>query len=65
MEWALNEYTFRECCGEEIRACDDCSCYTCNRCGENNYDASHPDAEDVCFECFLIEKEYRDEEIDS
>jgi len=65
MEWALNEYTYRECCDQEVRACDDCECYSCNRCGENNYDASHPSDSDVCFECFLIEKEFRNEEIDS
>jgi hypothetical protein len=34
MEWALNEYTYRECCGRRVRECDDCDCNYCEDCGE-------------------------------
>lgn len=65
MEWALKEYSYRECCGQRIRDCDDCDCYQCERCETLNYTENHPDNDYVCFECYLIEKEYRDDEIDS
>lgn len=56
MEWALNEYTYRECCGESIRACDDCDCYECEECGELNYDESSPENDFVCYECYTEKK---------
>ena len=34
MEWALNEYTYRECCGRRVRECYDCDCNYCEDCGE-------------------------------
>ncbi len=61
MEYALNEYTYRECCKQEIRACDGCDCYECKSCGELNYEECSPLDEEVCFECFLVEKDAREE----
>ncbi len=52
MEWALNEYTYRECCGESIRACDGCDCYECEECGGLNFDLAAPDNDDQCLECY-------------
>ena len=33
----LNDYTYRECCNQKVRECDDCTCYTCTRCGDYNF----------------------------
>jgi len=63
MEYYLKEYTYRECCDQEIRACDDCECYECKTCAEQNYTEASPLDEEVCFECFLIEKELREDEL--
>ena len=62
MEWTLNEYTYRECCNQEVRACDGCDCYECKRCEETNYTEASPLDEEVCFDCFLIEKELRQDD---
>lgn len=61
MEYALNNYTYRDCCGQSIRECDDCDCYTCKICNAENYEDASPLDEEICFECFLVEKEYREE----
>ena len=47
MEYALNNYTFRECCGQSIRECDDCDCFECKTCGESNYEQESPSDEEV------------------
>ena len=57
MEYALNNYTFRECCGQSIRECDDCDCYECKTCGESNYEQESPLDEGVCLDCFLAEQD--------
>jgi len=55
MEYYLNEYTYRECCGKEVRACDSCDCYECKTCEEPNYEESSPLNEEVCIECYIDE----------
>jgi len=52
MEWALDNYTYRECCNTEVRECDDCDCYQCEDCGEVNFYESAPENENQCLECF-------------
>lgn len=59
MEWTLNEYTYRECCDQEVRACDDCKCYACKTCEELNYEESHPLDADVCKKCYIDELNQR------
>ena len=53
MEYYLNEYTFRECCGEEVRACDGCDCYECETCGKLNYEITHSLHGEDCQECYI------------
>jgi len=55
----LNDYTYRECCNQKVRECDDCTCYTCTRCGDYNFVDEHPLDEDVCFECYTEEIDLR------
>jgi len=62
MEWALNEYTYRECCDQEVRACDDCECYECKRCEETNYTEASPLDSDVCKECYIDELNQRQDD---
>jgi hypothetical protein len=59
MEYYLNEYTYRECCGESIRACDGCDCYECETCGELNFEECAPNNGYECIDCytFRIEEE--------
>ena len=59
----LNDYTYRDCCNQEIRECDDCTCYTCTRCGDYNFVEEHPLDEDVCFECYTEELDQRQSEL--
>ena len=59
----LNNYTYRECCNQEIRECDDCTCYTCTRCGDYNFVEEHPLDEDVCFKCYTEELDLRQSEL--
>ena len=61
MEHYLNEYTYRECCGEEVRACDGCDCYECKTCQEPNYEEASPLDEEVCLECHIDELNQREE----
>ena len=62
MEWALNEYTYRECCDQEVRACDDCECYECKTCKEINYTEPSPLDEEVCKECYIDEINQRQDD---
>ena len=56
MEWALNEYTYRECCGKRIRECDDCDCYECETCGEF-YQQGSSESDCQCNECYTYNME--------
>ena len=57
----LNDYTYRDCCNQKVRECDDCTCYTCTRCGDYNFTEASPLDEDVCVECYTEELDQRQE----
>lgn len=54
MEYYLNEYTYRECCGRKVRECDDCECYECETCGELNFEKHAPNNSKECIDCYTF-----------